>query len=51
MIGERYRFAARRDETGWRLTRIEVARLWSTKPLAAGARVAETTRGVTAAAS
>jgi hypothetical protein len=47
MLGERYRFAAVRGESGWRLTRIEVGRLWSTKPLAAGARVAENSRGVT----
>ncbi|MGH2869755.1 MAG: nuclear transport factor 2 family protein [Solirubrobacteraceae bacterium] len=51
MIGERYRFGAARREPGWRLTRIEVARLWSTNPLAAGARVVETNRDVTAAAS
>jgi hypothetical protein len=51
MIGERYRFEAVRAEQGWRLTRIEVTRLWSTKPLAAGARVAEANPGVTAAAS
>ena len=51
MIGERYRFEAVRGKAGWRLTLIEVERLWSTTPLAAGARVAEINRGVSAAAS
>lgn len=44
MIGEHYRFQAARGEPGWRLTSIKVARAWSTQPLAAGARVAETNR-------
>jgi hypothetical protein len=51
MIGERYRFEAVRGESGWRLTSIEVARLWSTNPVPAGAQVAEVNRGATALAS
>jgi hypothetical protein len=50
-IGERYRFKAVRGIAGWRLARIEVQRVWSTQPLAAGARVVETDRGETAVAS
>jgi len=41
MIGERYRFEAVRGDGCWRLASIEVARLWSTAPVPAGARVAE----------
>lgn len=51
MIGERYRFEATRGGPGWLLTRIEVARLWSTPPLPAGARVAQSTRGASVLAS
>jgi SnoaL-like domain len=51
MIGERYRFEAARGESGWRLTTIEVTRLWSTEPLAPGARVAEIDRDVVAMTS
>ena len=51
VIGERYSFAALRDESGWRLTRIDVARVWSTAPVPAGARVAEINRDGTPAAS
>jgi hypothetical protein len=47
----RYRSEAVRGEPGWRLTRIEVARDWSTQPLPAGARVAEINRGASAVAS
>lgn len=39
-IGQRYRFEAVRGDGGWRLARIEVARVWSTRPLPAGARIA-----------
>ena len=51
MNGERYRFKAAHGEPGWRLTSIKVTRVWSTQPLAAGARVAETNRGATPDAS
>jgi hypothetical protein len=40
-IGERYRFEAVRGDTGWRLTAIEVARLWSSQPLPPGTRIAQ----------
>lgn len=45
MIGERYHFDVVRGEAGWRLSSIEVARLWSTNPLAAGVRISELNRG------
>jgi hypothetical protein len=51
MIGERYSFAALRDESEWRLTRIDVARVWSTAPVPAGARVAEINQAGTSAVS
>jgi hypothetical protein len=51
MLGERYRFAAVRGESGWRLTRIEVARLWSTQPVPAGALVTQSNRGAGTGAS
>jgi hypothetical protein len=51
MIGERYRFEAVRGERGWRLTRIEVGRVWSSQPQPPGARVAEIDRQATAVRS
>jgi hypothetical protein len=44
MLGERYRFEAARGDRGWRLSTIEVARLWSTQPVAAGALVTAANR-------
>jgi hypothetical protein len=44
MLGERYGFEAVRGDRGWRLSTIEVARLWSTQPVAAGALVTELNR-------
>lgn len=43
-LGELYRFEAIRSERGWRLARIEVARVWSSRPLTAGAVVGQTDR-------
>jgi SnoaL-like domain len=43
-IGERYRFEARRGAQGWRLRRVEVARVWSSRPIPRGARVQEAQR-------
>jgi hypothetical protein len=51
MIGERYRFEAIRDDAGWRLTAIEVARLWSTQPLTPGARITEIEDGASTVAA
>jgi hypothetical protein len=44
MLGERYRFKAARGASGWRLTSIEVAPVWSTgrRPPTPGVQVAQT---------
>jgi hypothetical protein len=41
-IGEVYRSQARRTDDGWRLSRIEVARRWSTKELSGRVAVGQT---------
>jgi hypothetical protein len=35
-LGERYRFAARRGDDGWRLTRIAIEPIWAAGPRAEG---------------
>jgi hypothetical protein len=50
-IGEVYRFGAVRTDGGWRLARIETARVWSSLPLPGAARVEQTGRGATPVAS
>ena len=52
MLGERYRFGAARGPSGWRLTSVEVARVWSSssQPLTPGVRVAQTDGAAPAAA-
>jgi hypothetical protein len=51
MLGERYHFQAARGNHGWRLTTIEVARLWSSQAIPAGALVTQTNRGTGTVAS
>jgi hypothetical protein len=41
-IGEVYRFEAVRTDGGWRLARIETARVWSSQPLPGRALVGQT---------
>lgn len=44
-LGEVYRFEAVRSEDGWRLSRIETERLWSSRPLPGRAIVGQTDEG------
>jgi SnoaL-like domain len=50
-VGERYRFEAGRGAKGWRLRSIEVARIWSSRPIPSGARVEEADRSPARAAA
>ena len=50
-LGERYGLEAAQGEGGWRLTAIEVTRVWSSQPVPPGARIEQIEANATTAAA